>query len=53
MLENEYPHAASEAEIRWLDSVLAGWTAPPPGAREKRTKLPPESRIDLIHYRTI
>jgi len=24
MLENEYLHAASEAEIRWLDSVLAG-----------------------------
>ena len=46
MLETEYLHATTEAEIRWLDSVLPALdAAQSPGAREKCGKPPPSSRF--------
>lgn len=53
MLETGYLHATTEAEIRWLDSVLAGWTtAQSPGVREKCGKPPPSSTYDAMSLRS-
>jgi hypothetical protein len=47
MLEIEYLHVTTEAEIRWLDSVLAGLDdGSSPGLRGKCGKPTPSSTFD-------
>jgi hypothetical protein len=46
MLESEYLHAATEAKIRWFDSVLVGPDDGSITGATRNARPPPDSRID-------